>query len=210
MLTLNCPACGAEVPFQSKASVFAVCSYCQSTLVRSDKDLTVIGKMAELQDELTPLQIGTKGMYEGKPFEIIGRLKVGYSEGFWNEWYALFADGQEGWVAEAQGFFAMCLKAIPSNVPSVYELTPGAEADLRPYGRFIVDDSREAQCIYSEGELPVAAVAGRDSTSVDLSTEDGSRMATIEYAADEWRAFVGKYLDFDEFKFRNLRPLDGW
>ncbi len=80
MLTLNCSSCGAEVSFRSKASVFAVCSFCQSTLVRQDMELEAIGKMSYLLDDLTPLQIGTTGTYNGERFELIGRMKVGYAE----------------------------------------------------------------------------------------------------------------------------------
>jgi len=46
--------------------------------------------------------------------------------------------------------------------------------------------------------------------SVDLTEEGGSDMATIEYAKNETRAFVGKYRDFDDFQFKNLREIDGW
>jgi hypothetical protein len=109
MITLNCPSCGAHVEFKSKASVFAVCSFCKSTLVRSDMNLEKIGEMADLLDDLTPLQIGTMGVYEGKMFEIVGRLQVSYPEGYWNEWYALFSDSNPCWLAEAQGFYAVCL-----------------------------------------------------------------------------------------------------
>lgn len=211
MLKLNCPSCGAEVPFKSKASVFAVCSFCKSTLVRKDQDLSLIGKMSELQDELTPFQIGTSGMYDGNSFELVGRLRVSYLEGFWNEWFALFSDGREAWLAEAQGFLAICLKIVPKELPSYNAMQqPGYIADLSPHGTYIVDDIRFAHCEYSEGELPVAAVQGRSATSVDLSSADGRKMATIEFAPGETRAFAGEYLDFDEFKFRNLRKLDGW
>src|SRR5688572_486092 len=103
MLVLNCPSCGAEIAFRSRASVFAVCSFCKSTVVRHDMDLSTIGKMADLQFDMTPLQVGTTGYYDGRKFELIGRLKVGYEDGFWNEWYTLFDNEEPWWLAEAQG-----------------------------------------------------------------------------------------------------------
>jgi endogenous inhibitor of DNA gyrase (YacG/DUF329 family) len=41
-----CPGCGAPVEFRSAQSAFAVCSYCQSTVVRDGQTLSRIGKLA--------------------------------------------------------------------------------------------------------------------------------------------------------------------
>jgi hypothetical protein len=79
---------------------------------------------------------------------------------------------------------------------------------MPPHGHFQVEDIRKVHCIFSEGELPVNAAQGRRSNSVDLVGAN-QKMATIEYA-DTVRAFVGTYQDFDEFKFDNLRRIDGW
>lgn len=218
MITLNCPSCGAPIVFRSKASVFAVCSYCKSTLVRHDMNLENVGKMGELQDEMTPIQIGTSGFFDGKSFDVIGRLKVSYEDGSWNEWYTISNKGEEAWLAEAQGFYAMCMPVGPAagfpladgGVPEPSRLKAGLEVNLpHGYGSFLVDDIHEVFCKYSEGELPVNASQGRASLSVDLRGNDGA-MASIEYAQGKVRLFVGSYQDFDLFKFKNLRKLDGW
>lgn len=209
MLTLSCPSCGANVDFQSKASVFAVCSFCKSSLVRQNLDLEKVGVMADLQDDLTPLQLGTAGMFNAEKFELIGRLRVAYADGYWNEWHALFGGGKTGWLAEAQGFYAICFPFFDVQIPARESLRPGKSVDLGKQGTFQVEDMRAVDCIYSEGELPIAAHQGRKSTSVDLSG-DQLEMATIEYASDVVRLYVGKYQEFDEFKFQNLRHIDGW
>lgn len=214
MLSLSCPSCGATVPFKSKASIFAVCSYCRSTLVRQDMDLEAVGKMAELQDDLTPIQIGTTGKFKGKAFEVIGRMKVSYDDGFWNEWYLYFAEGKhkEGWLAEAQGFYAVCFDIPESVAPPRNEasaLKPGRVVQFQDRGLFEIENILEVKCLVSEGELPVNAMKGRESLSVDLTGPD-TQMATIEYAKDEIRVFAGSYQDFDDFKFHNLREIEGW
>lgn len=212
MLKIDCASCGAPVQFRSKASVFAVCSYCKSTLVRQDMNLELVGKMADLKYDVTPFQIGTSGKFNGKAFEVIGRLQIAYSEGYWNEWYCIFNDGDTGWLAEAQGFLAMCFTKQGWNIPDKSILAPGKQVDLDPkkeFDLFQVEEGRPVRCTYSEGELPMNAARGRESFSVDLATVFGE-MATIEFASDETRLFVGKYQDFDEFEFKNLRRIDGW
>lgn len=217
MLKLSCPSCGAEVQFRSKASVFAVCSYCKSTLVRHDMDLENLGKMSQLQDEMSPIQIGTSGSYAGDIFDVIGRLRVSYSDGMWNEWYAIFGNGRTGWLAEAQGFYAMCFPLekngdnadASAKVPPRTKVNPGTRFKLAEYGEFLVDDVHDVVCKYSEGELPVFAAKGRKSTSVDIRGPN-RKMGTIEYADEGIRVFIGSYQDFDKFKFKSLREIDGW
>jgi hypothetical protein len=209
MLTLNCPSCGANIEFRSKDSVFTVCSFCKSTLVRQDIKLEDIGKMASLQDDMSPFQIGTKGTYKGKSFELIGRLKVGYPGGFWNEWYALFGADSVGWLAEAQGFLAMCFPFEGAKIPPVGNIKNGLEITFGEKGEFVVNDIQSADCLYSEGELPMNARLGRKSTSVDLLGED-CEMATIEYADATTRVYVGGYQEYDDFHFSNVRRFDGW
>ncbi|MBA4074627.1 MAG: hypothetical protein C0508_06255 [Cyanobacteria bacterium PR.023] len=208
MLTLSCPSCGANVNFQSKVSVFAVCSFCKASLVRQGMDLEKIGQVAELQDDLTPIQIGTTGMFKGQKFEVVGRMKVGYEDGFWNEWFTYFADEKVGWLAEAQGFYAVCFPCF-DMVPPIGKLHPGKAVDFGKYGIYEVDDVRKVSCLYSEGELPFNALQGRKSESIDLSGFE-DEMATIEIAEKENRVFLGAYVDFDDLQFKNLRRIDGW
>jgi len=56
-----CPGCGAPVEFRSAQSTHAVCPYCQSTVVRQGETLARTGKMAELFDDFSPLQLFTAG-----------------------------------------------------------------------------------------------------------------------------------------------------
>ncbi len=209
MLKLSCPSCGAEVKFLSKASVFAVCQYCKSTLVRQDMNLEAIGKMADLQDEISPLQVGTQGYYKNQFFNIIGRLKIRYHDGFWNEWYTIDSAGKEGWLAEAQGFYAVCFPYQFNENFDASHFSLGKRLTLSPYGEFMVDDIHDVVCIFSEGELPMNAAAGRRSRSLDLRGPR-KQMATIECAPDQTRIYVGSYQEFDDFKFKHLREIDGW
>ena len=73
-LKATCPSCGAPVVFQSASSVFAICGYCQSTLVREDQHLEDIGKMAAVVEDRSPWQLGAEGVWQGRHFALIGRI----------------------------------------------------------------------------------------------------------------------------------------
>jgi len=210
MVNLLCPACGGELRFKSRISVFGVCSYCASMVVRHDMNLESLGKMAQLPPDMSPLQLGTRGNYDGKRFELIGRLKIGWENGTWNEWYALFDDGREGWLAEAQGFYMVSFQEQSiDKVPKVKELSPGRSFPLVREQIFQVDDIKQATCIGSEGELPMKGPKGRKSTSVDLSGPD-SLFACIDYGEDATRLYVGKHVEFEKLSLTSLRQVDGW
>ena len=91
-----CPGCGAPVEFRSAQSTTAVCGYCQSTVVRQGEVLSRVGKMAELFDDHSLLQLMASGTVDGQGFTLVGRLQYKYREGTWTEWQALLNDGSAG------------------------------------------------------------------------------------------------------------------
>ncbi len=77
----ECPNCGAPVPFASAIAVFAVCGHCRSSVVRRDAQVELMGVQAQLPPDISPLQVGTQGEFDGRPFTIIGRVRIGHPEG---------------------------------------------------------------------------------------------------------------------------------
>lgn len=207
MKVFACPSCGAPVNFASAITVFAVCASCKSMIVRRDVDVESLGKMAVLLEDLSPLQIGCGGKFETVNFTVIGRVKVEWDEGAWNEWYVFFDDGRFGWLAEAQGFWMMSFPV--SDVPAPSQKTKVGAAVMIHGKRFVVDDRREAWCQASEGELPFRAVPGRRTLRLDMTGADGT-FACAEYDQDEGVLYQGRYFEFDECQFMNLRELPGW
>ncbi|WP_347328667.1 DUF4178 domain-containing protein, partial [Ralstonia pseudosolanacearum] len=154
MFHANCPACGAPVELKSAAAVMAVCSFCKSTLLRDGETLKDIGKMSAVLEDYARVQIGTTGRYQGRAFTVIGRIQLRYDAGFWNEWYALFDDGSDGWLAEASGQVTMTLASgRPADAVPFESLRPGQSYDADGK-RFVLSDVREADCTGGEGELP--------------------------------------------------------
>lgn len=207
MKVFSCPACGAEVKFVSAITVFAVCAHCQSMVVRRDVDVENIGKMAVLMEDLSPLQIGSGGTYNNVNFTVIGRVKVLWDDGSWNEWYLFFDDGRFGWLAEAQGFWAVSF-ALPNGPIPQEGIEVGALFMIHDK-RFIVDDKRAATCQASEGELPFQATPNKKTVRMDLTGPAGS-FASINYDDAKPELYIGQYVEFDELNFTNLRELPGW
>ena len=209
MFSVSCPSCGNQVTFVSQASAFSVCDACRSILIRQDMAIEKIGVAATIQEDGTPLMLGTSGTYKNVSFEIVGRIQVHYPSGFWNEWYAMFANGTHGWLGEAQGnYFVSSLVQVRENIPPFQHLRPGARVILE--GRlFVVTGIQQARVLSFEGELPFIQRVGYDAPVVDLRTETNVG-ATIDYSEQAPLVFLGEYVDFDALRFGNLRELEGW
>ncbi len=209
---LNCPSCGAQVPFQSQASVSATCPYCRSVLVRTDMKLEEIGKVAKLMDDMTALQIGTQGRYKGRSFILLGRARWQWSAGFWNEWHLSYGGGASGWLAEAQGFMGVAHFEATKAVPAREKLKVGDHLVL-PGGKYQVEDMKEASCVGTEGELPAIIKPGTKKRTVDLTANLAGGVAgfaSIDYEDDGPHVYVGTYEDVESLTLSNLRQLDGW
>ena len=214
-MQFNCPSCGAAVSFQSSVSVSTVCVYCRSLIVRHDKDVELIGTMAELPPDSSPFQIGTTGRFKQVGFTLMGRMKMGWDDGIWNEWFLVSDEGKKGWLAEAQGFLAISYEAPDGFTPSTREFVTNPNLALNMAVTvggtpFQVMDVKEATCIASEGELPFAAPKGRKTRTIDLLGKGGA-FASIEIDAQgHAQVYIGEYAEFNNFNFSHLRDLTGW
>ncbi|MDX2149400.1 MAG: DUF4178 domain-containing protein [Bryobacteraceae bacterium] len=205
----NCPNCGAPVEFRWSSAVQAQCPYCRSILVRHDVDLERVGEYADLPESVSPLQIGSEGVYGGKAFQVVGRVVYEYEDGSWNEWHILFQNGESGWLSDAQAQYAVTRLADAGRpLPNARDLKPGFRLILG--GReYVVSVKTEARYAGFEGELPFESWEKDRMLFVDLRTE-GRAFATIDYSEEPPLFFAGEWVEFDELRLKNLREFEGW
>lgn len=181
-------------------------------VVARGAQLETMGIVAELPPDLSPFQRGTRGVWQGVAFELVGRVRVAWRDGSWNEWCAVFSDGRTGWLADAQGLLMISFaEQAPQNLPSMHECQVGE--DLYLFGRrWSITDVKETTCLGSEGELPFAAVPKSTRRSVDLAGFAGMPwdFATIEYHAEGPQLFVGAYVKMGDLQLSQLRLVPGW
>jgi len=197
------------VKFQSSIAIFVVCEHCRSMVVRKDMNMETLGVMAELPPDLSPLQLGTRGEWNGKTFELLGRIRVEWGQGSWNEWYASFSDGIPGWVAEAQGFYMVSFETKDKNLPETAAEVRRGEFLKLAGATWSISDVKTVRCRAGEGELPFVAPPGWERESIDLTGADGE-FGSLEFSDGEAQLFKGAYAKFNDLHFSNLRPVPGW
>lgn len=209
MKKFPCPSCGAEVQFRAAHTPYSNCVYCGTLVQRNDVSVASIGNVGLIQDDCSPLQLGTSGVYDGVRFTIIGRIKVAWVDGYWNEWYVLFDNGKDAWLGEAQGFIAINFEQHPKEKLPARNALDVLKHYVIEGVRYQIDDMRIVTCVACEGELPTLIYPGENYFSVDLSAPQGV-YACLNYNKSETTCFSGRYMNFEDFKFSYLREFEGW
>lgn len=177
-----CPQCGASVRLESAGAVMVVCAACRSTLTRDGEAARRIGHMADLVEDGSVVQLGTRGRVGQQGFQVLGRLRLQYDAGAWNEWYIVFDDGRFGWLSDADAQYAVTRRdqgADTSLLPSFDDLRAGGP--LKVGGTlYTVSDIRSCRCVGGEGELPVQAGDGWDARVTDARR--GAEFVTVDYS----------------------------
>jgi hypothetical protein len=209
VLVANCPACGAPVEFKSGQSIVVICTYCRSAVARTDRDLKDLGKVAELVETGSPLDVGLRGKWRDVPFELTGRAQLGHEMGGqWDEWYATFANGWLGWLAEAQGRFYLTFQyQIPEGVqlPAFDQLQLGQAVPGLPWpAPMMVAETGRATARSAKGEIPYLLTPGETYYYADLSGTDRS-FGTLDYNETPPLVFLGHEVTLAELSITTTR-----
>ncbi|MFY9555900.1 MAG: DUF4178 domain-containing protein [Blastocatellia bacterium] len=198
----SCPACGATITFKMGSSIVVVCEFCHSVVARGDRELEDLGKVADLVETGSPLDIGLRGIYQGVPFELTGRAQLGHEAGgMWDEWYAAFQDGRWGWLAEAQGrFYLTFQQSLPEQtlIPPFEMIQPGQPVAALPTSvPLTVAETGIATQLGAKGEIPYKLVPGEEYEYADLSGPQGL-FATLDYSEASPSVFIGRVVTLAE------------
>ncbi|MEJ8857227.1 DUF4178 domain-containing protein [Variovorax robiniae] len=199
-----CPGCGAPVEFRSAQSTFAVCAYCQSTVVRQGETLARIGKMAELFDDFSPLQLFTAGRIQDKPFTLVGRLQYSYAGGRWTEWIAALDGDRTGTLSEDNGAYVFSLPlALQQAAPPATALRVGATTAINGQS-YTVASNEQVQLVSAQGELPKLPELGRPFTVVELRSDKGM-VLSLDYGSEPPGAYLGRAVRLEDLQLAGLR-----
>lgn len=203
----TCPNCGAKIVFRWSSSVQTVCAYCKSILVRTDIDLKKVGQVADLPPNVSPIQIGTEGVYNRQAFVAVGRIVYEYDQGSWNEWHIVL-NNSSAWLSDAQDEYTLTFVAPGRSVPAEGEPRVG-RSYVWDKETYTVSAITRAHYRGVEGELPFESWDKQDTLFVDLMTGTG-KFGTIDYSDKTPALYLGQLVDFDDLKLKNLRTFEGW
>jgi ribosomal protein S27AE len=197
--TGSCPNCGAPIEFALGSCVSKVCTFCSHVVVRTDRDLATLGKIAELVPTNPPFEVGDVLTIEGRGARVTGRVQKEWGAGPWDELSVEFDDGAWAWLARAQGRWYVTSRVDQPGgplPPFAAVRTAGQRGRLGAHpAEWTVTEAREARVLAARGDFPEPFAAGEVSAYVDLVAPGGA-FATLDYASPDAAPalYIGKVL----------------
>jgi ribosomal protein S27AE len=180
MAEAKCPSCGAPIVFKIGASMSQVCGSCKSVVVRSDRGLENLGRVADVVTSDRGLAVHDRGNFRGRNYEVMGKVTLAHpAGGSWDEYYVTFDGRDPGWISEAQGRWSV-VSRVQATAPHPSQLQVQAQVPLGTYGTFVVTEIGQGTFHSADGELPFAARPGTLRKFADLSGPNGM-CAQIDY-----------------------------
>ena len=196
---MHCPACGVSLDADERFAHLVTCPWCHSSFILDEHAARVTGEMAVLPPTPSPFVLGATGRIMDRAFTIVGRVRYGWGQGYWDEWFLGFEDGSMAWISEDEGNFTLESWSEATEAPIEYaDATPGGSVTIGS-ATFHIDEKNVARCEGGEGQLPFEVAIGEEVPYLDLSSDDA--FATVEYDPDGVvRTFIGRRLDLSEVK----------
>jgi hypothetical protein len=215
MESLTCPSCGAALPVRDPGLPYSTCAYCQTLVRRGEGGVEAVGTVAAVPADVSPIHIGTRVNRDGIAATVVGRVRWGWSDGSWNEWFLRAADGRHFWLGEAMGMF-MLTSEYPAvlDAPGIRNFAEGnpmaVDCTVKAGGKwFTATDIKEATCLGSEGDLPFPTLPGWTMTNADFRNAGGDALS-VQRDAQGTTAWLGVWSDLAGLKPGNLRQIEGW
>lgn len=177
----SCPGCGAPIEFGVGSSVSKVCDYCRATVLRSDRGLENLGRIADIANTPSLIAVGDQGTLSGRPFTVMGRVQLDHGAGPWDEYYVAFDYGTAwGWLAFAQGNWYVTAQTSAVPIPPYEALRLEMDLPLGASGTLRVGELKQGAISSAEGELPGVFRPGQVRYYADCFGQRGA-FATLDY-----------------------------
>ena len=195
----ECPSCGAPIKQNKPGSRTLLCTYCgQASHVNADS-LEAVGEKQLLIDYGSMFQIGQTGKLGKHEFLVLGRMRLDYEDGFWDEWYIQFLDdGNGAWIQEDDGSFVFFTQEKEFvKAFSIDEIEVGSTHNFWGAWEPVFITSKAKSTVNGgEGELPFRIIPGEPAHFVE-GYWDG-KIVSVELHPQDHVLFVGTPIDLDD------------
>ena len=143
-------------------------------MVLRDEKLQSNGTQSRLAQGYSRFYSGAVGTVGDVRFQVLGRVRYAFANGFWDEWYIKHEDGTGFWITEDNYSFAIQrLHNLPDPLMPLkhYKIGDDITVDGRDYQ---VSEIGKAECLGIEGEVPKEILATESYMYIDAISYDGT------------------------------------
>ncbi|MFT3825065.1 MAG: DUF4178 domain-containing protein [Chitinophagaceae bacterium] len=210
----SCPSCKAAVTFRAANTNAIICQQCRTPLERTDADVLQTNVNLKPVTDKIPgiIRLGTKGEFDGKMFEIIGRVVCYYEESVVCFWTMLIGGGSILMLAECGGALTVLERTGLNKAISFSELElknfNDKNYELEEGRKYIVERKDNCSKQLIEGETWCFDANGFFADK-ELAAGDGSRLKLIYINRDNgFICFRMHYVTPKKLDLTGLRTED--
>jgi hypothetical protein len=202
MKTLTCKNCGGALPIENQFVRTITCKFCDTVFLVSGTDtLDETGKTASLANFPSRLRIGNRGEIRGRGFNVLGRVRYVYDEGYWEEWQIAWDDGAPpDWLEEDEGYWTVYRRErVKSAIPLYDQVRVGMTIPINNRQVFITE-KRTAKVGGTEGQF-AAVLPLKGAFGYLQGGADGVSVG-VNYWEDEIELSIGDDLEHHDLKLQ--------
>lgn len=201
----TCPSCGVSVTYRNSRSRIKVCT-CGQVLQRTYADELVAKPTYILMEHNDWIRVGTTGVYQGQPFEVLGRFRTWLDESVYNYWTIQFDDGSAALLAEGYGMYAILQPVTLEISTSAWDLERLQRTDyLNLIGEEAWFVHGKDTCWKYEVEGEVLLPECTDQFRIfDLYARGDQHIEIIEFQKDVITPYSVTYLPYSDLQLANL------
>lgn len=203
--SFTCNNCSRTSQTKGSHAKILFCKYCGTVL---NNELNTPLDVSPMPADWSILQIGSKGNYEKKSFEFVGRMRVQLKsryENYWCIWYPF--ENKYGWLIESFGFYALCSESFfPYKAESDEKFfRRDKKLELSNNLKITIDDKDKCVLFSAEGELvswscdaPFTVVTGTQESYIGVFLHFRS-------IPNDSHFLVGKWVTWEDLHLEQLR-----
>ncbi len=198
-VSISCPSCGVAIEGTTAHTRSLSCPHCSNWVYFGSNGWESAGLFEHAIDAPSMLQLGKSGKLTDRHFVVRGRVRMRYEDGYWDEWWLEFEDGDHQWLEEDDGSYRLHENIdVAAEAALMKDATVGGNVSLDGEDWFVTERV-DAKVAGVEGSLPVAIIPGEAVVCVDvmgngskMSIEAGeqevqiSRSSVVRGAAFKW------------------------
>jgi len=205
----KCNECKKTFDIDHDDALVAFCTHCGMINRLSQSDNSDF-KFGAPEEDYSPIQIGTTGKFEGKQFQVAGRLRFDFRNAFRNFWSVVVEDGRRLWLIESYGYYVIAKNEslqIPANL---FRSVKAGKIISFEEKEWPVETVYENQNYKGEGELFETIPSPFTHEQVEMSNESGEGIFISILSPSNLVFYRGKYFEFDEMNFKTFRTSAAW
>lgn len=182
-VSISCPSCGVAIENTTAHTRSLTCPHCSNWVYLGSNGWESAGLFEHAIDAPSMLNLGKTGELSDRRFIVSGRVRLSYSDGFWDEWWLDFDDGYSQWVEEDDGVYLLHkFVEVQTDVAAVHTAKVGGRVVVNGE-KLMVTERIDTQVAGVQGRLPTAIVPGERVVCVDVM--GGGRKLSLEASDNE-------------------------